>query len=451
MTLNLGSISPQFLNANLTLTLTSGSGIQECIGTTQQDVITAGLNNGCTIHGGGGNDILSGAPGYSSSLYADSGGCYLYATGQNMYLDGGTDNVTFVFDADNPLGSDTVKPGTGNDVLDFSPTKTDGITLNLGITTPQVLNNNLTLTLLSGSIAGAIGTGGTDTITAGLAPATLLRAGTGNSTLITRSGRYNTVYGGSGTTTVIDDGGTDYFTSGTGSNTFDFDVNNPLGSVVINDNVGTNTLDFSSTQHTSITLNLGRTNQQQVNANLTLSLTSVSGIHECIGTSYGTDVLTASADPGCILLPGGSALAGNDTFLPYTTEVQFWTNWIEEYANARGVPLTAATIPQLVLGAIRGMYLQATIEAYADGTTVLDLLNGNPTQPYWDLCYSTTQLMMTVLNVFGIQTQAVCLWHTLTDGHVTLEYYSTVFNKWVWVEPIVWRSAHELGWRPSQH
>ena len=307
ITLNLGSTAPQVLNSNLTLTLTSGSGIQECIGTAQQDVITAGADNGCVIHGGGGDDSLSGDPGYSSSLYADSGGCYLYATGQNMYLDGGTGNVTFVFDADNPLGSDTINPGSGTDVVDFSPTKTDGITLNLGSTAAQVLNNNLTLTLLANTISGAIGTGGTDSITAGFAPSNLFRRGTGTSTLTTRAGSYNTVYGSSGTTTVVNDGGTDYFFSGTGTNTYDFDADNQLDNVTINDNVGTNTLDFSSTQNNGIVLNLGSTAAQVLNSNLTLTLTSGGGIQECIGTAQ-QDVITAGADNGCVIHGGG----GND-------------------------------------------------------------------------------------------------------------------------------------------
>ena len=67
----------------------------------------------------------------------------------SVRLNGGAGNDTYKFDADNTLGSVTIDefPG-GNDTIDFSPTTTRAVAVNLGSSLAQVVNAGLTLTLL---------------------------------------------------------------------------------------------------------------------------------------------------------------------------------------------------------------------------------------------------------------------------------------------------------------
>ena len=67
-----------------------------------------------------------------------------------------------MFNTNTPLGSDTVTDSAGNDYLYFVGS-TNGATVNLGLTTPQVVNANLTLTLASAtSIENIYGGSGND-------------------------------------------------------------------------------------------------------------------------------------------------------------------------------------------------------------------------------------------------------------------------------------------------
>lgn len=112
------------------------------------------------IEGGEGDDILIGGA-EDDTLIGGAG---------NDLLRGGNGNDIYLFDADTPLGKDTVdevpSAGGGLDRLDFSATETLGVTVNLSVTGAQTVNANLELVLTSdSSIEWVIGTNRDDQLT----------------------------------------------------------------------------------------------------------------------------------------------------------------------------------------------------------------------------------------------------------------------------------------------
>ena len=85
----------------------------------------------------------------------------------NNALSGGSGNDTYAFDADTAQGSDTVTEAVsaGTDTLDFSPTTTAHLSIDLSTTAAQAVASNLTLTLAAGNtIENVIGGAGADTM-----------------------------------------------------------------------------------------------------------------------------------------------------------------------------------------------------------------------------------------------------------------------------------------------
>ncbi len=253
--LNLGLTTLQTVAPGLTLTLAPG-------------VTVAGAT------GGAGNDTIVAGTG-------------------NETLDGGGGDNSFVFDADHLLGSDVItdKNQDAVNTLDFSPTQSAPVTVDLSKTRSQVVNQNLTLTLASGRlISDVLGGGGTNTIT-------------GNSL-------NNTITAGPTNNTL---------TAGTGNDTFIFDADTDRGSVAIGavSGAGTATLDFSATQNTAITVNLGEQIFQSVAADLTLLLMPGNTVENVIGGAgddtlignAGNNILTAGT--GNVTLVGGG---GTDVY-----------------------------------------------------------------------------------------------------------------------------------------
>lgn len=133
------------------------------------DVTLQGAGGLDTLIGGSGDDILIGGEG-------------------SDILRGLAGDDTYRFDADSPLGDDTVDeaaPGSsGRDTLDFAETTTVGIILDLNLTTQQaVAGTNLRLTILSStSLENVIGGEGNDVIR-GNTQANIFTGGLGNDTL----------------------------------------------------------------------------------------------------------------------------------------------------------------------------------------------------------------------------------------------------------------------------
>jgi Ca2+-binding RTX toxin-like protein/subtilisin family serine protease len=251
VTVHLGVTTVQTVNSNLSLTLTANNSMERVTGTPLADTLT-GNSLANTILGGDGNDILAGL-------------------GGNDTLNGGGGNDTYLFNTTTALGTDTLSDSAGVDLLDFSASTTLGVTVSLGTATSQVVNSNLSLVLGSATaFENLTGTAFNDTIT-GNALSNVLRGGAGND-----SYRYNT--------------------------------NTAQGSDTIDESEGgDDTLDFTTTTLVPVTVNLGLSGAQTVNANLTLNLGSDTSMERLIGGSL-NDTLTGNANNNRI-----DGNAGNDT------------------------------------------------------------------------------------------------------------------------------------------
>ena len=274
---DLSNAAAQVVNAGLTLTLSSGSTVENVIGGTVGNTLTGNsLNN--VLTGGAGNDTLTGGLG-------------------NDTLTGGAGNDTYAFNTDLALGSDTInEAGGGTDTLDFSATTTRTVTVDLSNAAAQVVNAGLTLTLSANNTI--------ENATSGALNDTL----TGNS--------LNNV-----------------LTGGAGNDTYVLNTNLALGSDTINEaGGGTDTLDFSATTTRSVAVDLSNAAAQVVNAGLTLTLSSGSVMENVIGGALNdtlsgnalNNVLTGGA--GDDTLTGG---AGNDTYL-FDTDLSLGSDLVDE-------------------------------------------------------------------------------------------------------------------------
>ena len=117
----------------------------------------------------------------------------------------------------------------------------------------------------------------------------------------------------------------------------------------------------------------------------------------------------------------------------HSTRAQ-WQAWAERYVDP--ALFSQRTVAEFVITAMRQMYLQTTIhEADVQGN-LYDLVLANPQTAYWANCGSSADFLIRVLNRFGVAARKVQLWHTLTDSHVSMEYYSEVFGKYVFYDPL---------------
>ena len=355
--IDLSNAAAQVVNAGLTLTLSSGSTIENVIGGDLNDTITGNsLSN--TLTGGGGNDTLTGGAGNDTyvfdtnlSLGSDTineagGGIdtldFSLTTTRNVAIDlsnaaaqvvnagltltlsasntienviggalndtitgnaltnvltGGAGNDTYKFDTDLSLGSDTInESGGGIDTIDFSATTTKAVTLDLSVATSQVVNSGLTLTLSSGNtIENVIGGG-------------LGNKFTGNSLNNT-------------------------FTGGAGNDTYVFNTDLALGSdTIVETGAGTDTLDFSPTATRAVAIDLSNAAAQVVNAGLTLTLSSASMIENVIGGAQ-NDTITGNTLNNVLTGGGGNDVltggAGNDTYA-FDTDLALGSDTINE-------------------------------------------------------------------------------------------------------------------------
>jgi Ca2+-binding RTX toxin-like protein len=337
--IDLSRATSQVINAGLTLTLQSGSTVENVIGGTLSDAFTgnsldnvftggAGDDNyvfdtdltlgGDTINeAAGGTDTLDFSGTTTRRIAIDLSQSTLQVVNRGLTLTlnsattmenviggslgdtftgnslanvmtGGAGDDVYLFDTDLSLGSDTInEAGVGTDLLDFSATSNRSVIIDLSTTAVQVVNAGLRLTLASGStMESVIGGALSDTFT-------------GN---------------------VLNN----RFTGGAGNDTYLFDTDLALGSDIIQeDGGGTDKIDFSATTGRSITIDLSNAASQVINAGLTLTLSSATTIENVTGGSLNDTITGNSLDNA---LAGG---AGNDTFL-FDTDLSLGTDTINE-------------------------------------------------------------------------------------------------------------------------
>ena len=377
---DLSNAAAQVVNAGLTLTLSSGSTMENVIGGALNDTFTGNsLNN--TLTGGAGNDTylfntdlalgsdtLNESGGGTDTLnfsgtttrrvavdlskatlqtvnagltltlssgntfenvIGGAAGNTMTANTLNNVLTGGAGNDTYAFNTDLALGSDTiVETGAGIDTVDFGATTSRVVSVDLSNAAAQVVNAGLTLTLGSGTvIENAIG-------------------GALNDTLIGNSGN-NALTGG---------GGNDTLTGGAGNDTYAFNTNLALGSdTIVESGGGTDTLDFSATTTRNVAVDLSNAAAQVVNAGLTLTLSSGATMENVTGGSL-ADTFTGNSLNNT--LTGG---AGNDTY-KFNTDLALASDTINEAGGGidtldfsatavRNVVVALSTAPAQVVNA----------------------------------------------------------------------------------------------------
>ena len=240
---------------------------------------------GVTLEGRGGADTLRGGTKNDRLI----GGA------ANDDLRGGSGSDTYVFDADEVLGSDSIDDLSGvADTLDFSQTTGINLSVDLAQAALQLIAaGRLALALNAGnSIENVLGGDGNDSIK-------------GND-------RGNTLNGGAGNDMIEGFAGTDVLIGGDGDDVYRFDADLILGNDTIREGVGSggvDTLDFSATS-LPVTVDLQHGIQQTVVAGrLTLRFIYCHNIENIIGGSN-SDMLTGNSLDN--LLEGGP---GNDTLV----------------------------------------------------------------------------------------------------------------------------------------
>jgi hypothetical protein len=232
VSLDLSSTAAQTVSAgNLVLTLSSGTGLENVLGSGNNDVILGNSRNNL-LHGNAGNDSIQGGAGNDTVIGGDGNDTLLGGSGNDTIL-GGNGNDLIIWNpgdgdqvVDGEAGTDTVRI-TGNltggdnfvlepDSLDatrqvFSRTNLTPFTMNIGTTEVYEINmqgGNDTLTVLS-PISGP-GAGDVTTLN--------VDAGTGDDLIVldfTNSNNLPTtnVIGGTGTDLLRIEGGGPAFTN----------------------------------------------------------------------------------------------------------------------------------------------------------------------------------------------------------------------------------------------
>ncbi len=233
------------LNDIQVLDLTGGPG--------NNNIDASAFTGTTTLRGEAGIDVLSGG----------SGNDLLIGGPDSDTLKGALGDDTYQFDVDQALGADTISEAGGTDLLDFSPTQSVGITIDLGDTAAQTVHaTNLTLTIdTATSIENVIGGDQNDTIT-------------GN-------GVDNDITGGSGDDIIDGVGGTNTITETR-------DTNFTLTDVFLN--VGT---DFDFIQNIQIAVLTGGLSNNTLDASAFSGSVSLFGLagHDILRGGLGDDVL----------------------------------------------------------------------------------------------------------------------------------------------------------------
>ena len=251
---NLGTMATQTVNSNLNLRLNSNNAF-------------------IAVEGGAGNDTLIGNS-LNNLFWGQQGNDVLYGLEGSDRLDGGSGDDQFVFDADSASGTDRIAEVSGVDTLDFRLTSSD-IRVSLGTTSTQIVNANLSLLLAwSNIVENVIGGVGDD--------------------FLTGSSLANWLSGNAGDDQLTGASGSDVLIGGSGNDNYLFAAATSAEADVVGElsNEGTDTLTFS-TLTKAVTLNLGKTAVQNVHANRTLRLNSVSSFENAVGGSA-CDFLTGN-------------------------------------------------------------------------------------------------------------------------------------------------------------
>ncbi|MFN7768903.1 MAG: S8 family serine peptidase [Planctomycetaceae bacterium] len=337
VSVNLGLATTQVVNANLSLVLNAVDTFENATGGSLNDTLTgSGVAN--RLVGGAGNDSLAGLAGDDTLI-------------------GGLGNDSYLFTADENLGTDTLDEAAGGvDVLNFAATTAAGVTVDLGLATTQVVNAHLSLVLGVGNtfesaVGGMLGD------------------------LLIGNALANTLTGNDGDDTLAGLAGNDTLIGGLGNDSYLFAANSALGTDTLNEAAGgTDTLDFSATTASGVTVNLGTTGTQVVNANLSLVLGLATAFENVVGGGL-NDTLTGNALDNLLQGNAGNdtlvGLAGNDTLAGGTGD--------DSYVFAANVALGTDAVVELPGEGVDLLdFGTTTVGVAVDlGTTAVQTVNAN--------------------------------------------------------------------------
>ncbi len=378
-----GNGNDSFTNATtLPSSLYGNGGYNVLTGGSARDYLYGG-NSDDTLNGGGGNDYL----------YGNGGNDRLTGEAGDDSMFGGDGNDTYLFDADAPLGIDTVvdnsnanSPDNGGvDTLDFGSTSA-AITLNLNAAYQDV-NTSLSLYLegtrsLENIVGGEGndmlvgneydnvlgGSGGNDTLKGMLGNDTL-NGGTGNDTLLGMGGDdtlgaklqgfnqvgedgddmliggfdNDTLRGGDGSDTLWGGAGDDALRGWTGDDRYMFDPDESEGYNSIQERAGNgnDTLDFSAGTLRGVNLSLANAfRKQQLADDLALIFesfdSSASEVENVVGTQVADGISGDNAANKIDGLGGNDDIrggGGNDNLIGGEGNDQVWgesgNDWIQ--------------------------------------------------------------------------------------------------------------------------
>lgn len=322
------------------------------------------------LMGGGSDNHLSGLGG-ADKLVGGAG---------DDFLEGGDGDDIYLFDCDAPLGSDTIwdEVGTGGvDTLDFSATSTRTVSIGLARGILQVVNNNLSLRLITPhSIENLVGGDLGDVLV-------------GNTLDNRIEGR----------------GGDDLLIGDWGDDTYVFVADAPLGIDMIDEHPdsdgGVDTLDFSRTMG-AVTVDLAVTFAQVVNPNLGIQLISGISVENVVAGAGGSTLsgnllvnrLTGGSGVDALFGRGGDDLLeglggndllgggpGSDSYL-FDADLPLGLDLVDEPVNADDVDLldfsrTLGLSVTIDLGRVGVQVVNANLSlSWASGDRLEDLIGG---------------------------------------------------------------------------
>ena len=303
---------------------------------------------------------------------------------KNVLLAGEAGSDRYQICADLPTGNVRVEDVSGDaDTIDFSTTMLNPVSLSLAELSPQTVNDNLTLQLISSS--------GIENLLGG-AKADML---CGNSLFNTITGNdgADRIFGGLGNDLLIGGAGNDQCTGGAGDDTYLFGATlaAEADQITENTNEGVDTLNFAALA-TGLIVNLGSTSVQSVHTNRTLKLNSAvvfenliggTGADTLFGNSLDNTLTGGAGDDKLIGAAGNDLLLGgtnNDTyvFVPASVaEADLVTENANEGTDALSfVYLTSSVVVNLASTAVQAVHTNRTLKLNS-ATVFENILGGS--------------------------------------------------------------------------
>ncbi|MEY2725297.1 MAG: hypothetical protein RLZZ458_1164 [Planctomycetota bacterium] len=277
------------------------------------------------------SNIIFGGP-QSDYISTYGGNDSIHGRGGDDTMDGGSGNDVYYYvgrDVANGFGSDRIieAENMDSDFIDFFNDYSAETTLNLGVTTAQVVSSGYLTLTLSGStgIEGVAGSYRFRNRITGNSRDNYLTGGMGDDYLSGAEGN-DTLSGYDGADVLEGNGGVDLLNGGLGSDTYLY-VRSNLGNAMTfgydiisePDNADSDTIDLTAMNFGNVTLDLGSTTYQSLSSGCQILLISKSGIENVIGDNFWGNSINGNARDN--LLIGGnrgdvlSGHGGNDSIL----------------------------------------------------------------------------------------------------------------------------------------